>query len=163
MVRPLVLLLLAGSLLAWSIAGTDADSVARAADPPGGVLASTDSNVDGVVAEVTECKRKDGVLTLKVRFRNTGEKEAEVRLISARNYDSWYLTAGSKKYFVLRDAEKTPLAPQPNAGGDLHKDLPPGGSHTWWAKYPAPPADVKAVNVFSPVAPPMDDVPITDP
>lgn len=161
MSRRLALVVLAGSLLAFAPDGPGA--APAAAEPATAALASTDSNVDGVVAEVTECKRKDGVLTLKIRFRNGGTAEARVDVIGNRNYDAYYLTAGNKKYFVLRDAERTPLAPPANSAGDLRKDLPPGGTYTYWAKYPAPPADVKSVNVYTPVAPPMDDVPISDP
>ena len=162
MSRRITSLVLAGSLLASLLAGHDRPS-AVAAEPSGAPLATTDSNVGGVVAEVTECKRKDGVLTLKIRFRNTGTTEVELDLISSRNFDAYYLTAGSKKYFVLRDAEKTPLAPAANSGGGVRAAVPPGGAYTWWSKYPAPPADVKSVNVYTPVAPPMDDVPISDP
>jgi hypothetical protein len=42
-----------------------------------------------------------------VRLRNTGDKDIRVGLISGRDYDSYYVTAGSKKYFILRDSEKT--------------------------------------------------------
>jgi len=161
MSRRFALLVFAGSLLAAAIAGPVATPVA--AQSVAAALASTDSNVDGVVAEVIECKRKDGVLTLKIRFRNTGTVAARLSVVSRASYDTHYLTAGSKKYFILRDAEKTPLAPAVDPSGSLSTELPPGGTYTWWAKYPAPPADVKSVNVYTPVAPPMDDVPISDP
>ena len=91
-------------------------------------IASTDTNVAGIVADVTECKRKEGVLTLKIRFRNTGAQEVRLGVIQSRNYDAYYLTAGSKKYFILRDSEKTPLAPQPTGGGDIEEPIPANGS-----------------------------------
>jgi hypothetical protein len=128
----------------------------------GAPLASSDTNTSGVSADVTECKRKEGVLTLKIRLRNTGTSEARLGLIASRSYDKYYLTAGSKKYFILRDTEKTPLASAADNIGDLDVHIPANGAYTWWAKYPAPPADVKAVNVYTPIAPPIDDVPITD-
>ena len=37
-------------------------------------LATRELDVEGVVAEVIESDRKDGVLTLRVRFRNNGQK-----------------------------------------------------------------------------------------
>jgi hypothetical protein len=129
---------------------------------PGAPLASSDTNTSGVTADVIECKRREGVLTLKIRLRNTGASEARLGLIASRSYDKYYLTAGSKKYFILRDTEKTPLAPAADNVGDLDVSIPANGAYTWWAKYPAPPADVKAVNVYTPIAPPIDDVPITD-
>jgi len=126
-------------------------------------IASSDTNVSGVVAEVTECKRKEGTLTVKIRLRNTGDAEAKVDVIKSRNCDAWYLTAGTKKYFILRDTEETPLAPQSDPGGGVTARIPANGSFNWWAKYPAPPADVKSVNVYTPLTPPLDDVPISDP
>lgn len=125
-------------------------------------IASIETNTAGVTADVVECKRKDGVLTLKIRLTNGGGSEAKITLIRSRGYDQHYLTAGSKKYFILRDSEQTPLAPPADPSGDVQTRIPPGGTYTWWAKFTAPPADVKAVNVYTPVAPPIDDVPITD-
>ena len=129
------------------------------AQPP---IQSQDSNVAGIVAEITECKRQDGVLTVRVRLRNTGDKDVRVSLISGRNYDSYYVTAGGKKYFILRDSEKTPLAPQGDGFGNLSAGVAKGASYVWWAKFPAPPADVKKISYFTPMTPPFDNVPITD-
>ena len=155
--RPLAMLAFASALV------LPLGAAPVAAETGAATLASTDSNTPGVVAEVVECKRKDGVLTLKIRFRNSGTAKARLELIDGRNYDVYYLTAGSKKYFILRDAEKAPLAPAAGVGGDFRVELPANGTYTWWAKYPAPPAEVKSVNVYTPVTPPMDDVPISDP
>ncbi len=130
--------------------------------PPAAPLQTQESNVVGVVAELTECKRKDGVLTVKIRFRNTGAEKASFKLIDRRQYDELYATAGAKKYFVLRDSEKTPLAPPDDSFGQLTVKLEPGAAWTWWAKYPAPPAEVQAINYYTSVTPPFDDVPITD-
>jgi hypothetical protein len=142
--------------LALSLAGT-----AAFADPPAPV-ASTDTNTSGVSADVVECKRKEGVLTLKIRLKNGNAGESKIDVIRNRNYDAYYLTAGSKKYFILRDSEKTPLAPETDPSGGVTARMPAGGTYTWWAKFPAPPADVKSVNVYTPIAPPIDDVPISD-
>jgi hypothetical protein len=125
-------------------------------------IQSQDTNISGVVAEITECKRADGVLTVRMRLRNTTNNKAEVRLISGRNYDAYYLTAASKKYFVLRDSDKTPLAPQADGFGNMSAGIEKGASYVWWAKFPAPPADVKKVSYFTPIAPPFDNIAITD-
>jgi len=131
---------------------------ARAADP----APKQDTNVSGVVAELVECKRQDGQLSIKMRLVNTGDKEASVYAISARNFDAYYVTAANKKYFILRDSEKTPLAVQADGGGYVIASIPKGGAWTWWAKYPAPPADVKKLSYYTPLTPPFDNVPIKD-
>jgi hypothetical protein len=142
-------------------------ALALAAAAPGSAqtpaLASGDTNVSGVVAEVTECKRKEGVLSIKVRFRNTSEAEADFNIIDGRNYDMLYVTAADKKYFVLRDTEKTPLASDAGSFGTLRVKLAPGGTWTWWAKYPAPPPEIKSVSYYIPVGPPIEDIPVIDP
>jgi hypothetical protein len=125
-------------------------------------IVASDTNVAGVVAEVTECKRKEGVLSLKLRFRNTGATEADFNLIEGRNHDKLYVTAADKKYFVLRDSEKTPVSAQEDAFGNLRVKLAPGASWTWWAKYPAPPPEIEAVSYYTTVGPPIEDIPVTD-
>lgn len=142
-----------------------APSSAQAPPAPGAVLASQDTNVAGVVGEIVECKRKEGVLTIKLPSCASGtpaRKKPSFYMIDGGNYDAQYVTAGSKKYFVLRDSEKVPLAPQPNPGGNISVRLAPNATWTWWAKYPAPPAEVKSVSYFTSVAPPFEDIPITD-
>ncbi|MGH6801862.1 MAG: hypothetical protein ACREC3_00645 [Methyloceanibacter sp.] len=156
--RPGAAALLAAAVLVLSTAS----SSAQAPPATGAVLATQDTNVAGVVGEIVECKRKEGVLTIKLRFRNAGAEAASFYMINGQNYDAQYVTAGSKKYFVLRDSEKVPLAPQPNGGGNIRVSLAPGATWTWWAKYPAPPAEVKSVSYFTSVAPPFEDIPITD-
>jgi len=114
------------------------------------------------MADVTECTRKDGVLSVKVRFRNTASEKKNLTLIDARNYEKYYLTAASKKYFILKDSEGTYLTPEANGFGNLGVGLDPGGQYTWWAKYPAPPAEVKAVTLYTFVAPPLEDIPVSE-
>ncbi len=142
--------------------GRPASAQAPTAPAAAAPLQTQDANTPGVVAELTECKRKEGVLTVKVRFRNSSSDEARLNVISGRNFDEYYVTAKSKKYFILRDSEKTPLAPAADGFGGLAVKLPASGSWTWWAKYPAPPADVKTISYFTPLGPPFEDVPITD-
>lgn len=140
--------------------------VARAA-PAGGqsanqaeVLRSQETSVGGVVAEVIECARTGGVLSIKVRLRNTSQAPVSFSLVEGRNFDHFYVTAGGKKYFVLRDSDKTPIAAAADAFGYLKVSIPKGGAYTWWARYPAPPADQTRINYVTPIAPPFEDVPI---
>jgi hypothetical protein len=126
------------------------------------VIQSQDTNIGGLVAEIMQCKRKDGVLTIKVRLRNTSSKKANIYFTDGYNaYDKYYLTAGDQKYFVLRDSEGVPLATD-EGGGYANVDIEKEASYTWWAKYPAPPAEVTSVSFYTAFAPPFEDIPITD-
>jgi hypothetical protein len=126
-------------------------------------IQSQDTNVGGLVADITQCKRKDGVLTIKVRVRNTSSEKVNIYFTDGpAAYDQYYLTAGDKKYFVLRDTEDKPLATNENGQGYTNIDIEKDGSYTWWAKYPAPPAEVTSVTFYTSFAPPFEDVPITD-
>jgi len=150
-----VLLLLAGA------SGRAERSGGEPQQPAGGVIQSQEINTTGIVAEFIECKRKEGVLSVKVRLRNTTNASIKLGVITAwSDYDVYYVTAGSKKYFVLRDEEKVPLAPTPDSFGHLYVDIPRGGAYTWWAKYPAPPDSETKINYFMPLGAPFEDIPI---
>ena len=125
-------------------------------------IATGDVNTAGVVAEVTECKRSEGALTLRIRLKNTGDKNTGFWIVSSRNYDDHSVTAGKKKYLMLRDPQKKPLAPAADAGGNVRVSLKKGGVYHWWAKFPAPPADVTKINYAWPVGSQIDDIPCTD-
>jgi hypothetical protein len=141
---------------------------AHAAPPvaqPSGVIQTQETRADGVVAELTECRRADGVLTIKVRFRNTADKPGHLTFVnwngSAADNPKFYVTAGSKKYFMLADADGVVLSTN-STSSSVEANLDPGKSYLWWAKYPAPPADIKKINFIMPVASPFEDVAITD-
>jgi hypothetical protein len=161
--RPLfVFLVLASGLAAFS-RPMRADSTPQpqtaAAQPT--ILQTQESNTAGIILEVIECKRADGVLSLRMRLHNTTTATMQVRLISGRNFDHYYVVAGTKKYFVLRDSEDVPLAPAADGFGNLSVDVPRNGSWTWWAKYPAPPDTEKTVTYYTPLAPPVEAIPIS--
>jgi hypothetical protein len=123
-----------------------------------GVIQTQETNTQGVVADLTECKRKDGVLTVKLGFRNTSGGQVTFYTSPLDNYDKVYVAADNKKYFILRDSEKEPLSGKTDGNVSLN----PGQSWHWWAKFPAPPATVKSINLLTPAASPFDDVPISD-
>ena len=125
-------------------------------------IQSQDINAAGFVADLVEAKRSDGVLSIKVRLKNTGARPARISLYEKREIDSYYVQAESKKYFALRDTEREPLAVAWDSFGALDPEVAPGASFTWWAKYPAPPASVKKFSFYWPLGAPFDDVPITD-
>lgn len=126
-----------------------------------GKLQSQETNVDGVTAEIVEAVRKEGVLTLKVRYRNTGSSAAKVKFKGMRDVDTYYVTAGSTKYLILKDSKGAPLGVSTSHGA-FEADIKPNGSYMFWAKYPAPPAAVKKVNFFNPHTPPFEDVALTE-
>lgn len=150
--RSLVALGITGGLLA---AGAGPVRAAEA-------LASQDTNLPGIGAEITRAHRKDGVLTIQMRLVNGSRSAQTFYVVDNRNYDAFYVVAKNKKYFVLRDSEKTPLAPPSDGGGGVRVKLEPGAAWTWWARYPAPPKEVTSISYFTPLTPPFEDVPITD-
>jgi hypothetical protein len=136
-------------------------SLAIGAFAPGGaqtkVLVSQETKVDGVTAEITEAKRKDGVLTIRMRVRNNGEETKDVPFTYNSTFDNFYITSGNKKYMILQDSAKARLAAQED-----YVKLKKGAGFTWWAKFPAPPPEQKTINFMTPLAPPFEDIAITD-
>jgi len=155
---PLVPFFIAGMLGLAAVPGAGLMSPAVAQTAP---IQTQETNYSGVTAELIECRRKDGVLTIRLRLRNTSDKDASFNMVGA-NYDVYYVTGGTKKYFILRDTEKSPLATARDVHGQVNARLPKGGTYVFWAKYPAPPADVKKINYVTPLGSPFEDVPITD-
>jgi hypothetical protein len=134
---------------------------AAANAPAGAVLASQDTNWPGVVAEVTELRRKGNTLTAKVRLRNAGadEQQAEV------HFDETYLmdAANAKKYEVLRDEKGVYVASLRSGWNDRwYGGLKPTQSYQLWMKFPAPPADVHTITLQLPNTPPFEDLAIQD-
>ena len=123
---------------------------------------SQETTIDGVTAEIVEALRKEGVLTLKVRYRNAGSAPAKVRIYGNRDTNNYYLTAGSTKFLMLNDSQGVPLSVQYNIHGGLEAEVKPNGSYLFWAKYPAPPVEVKKFNFYNPHTPPFEDIPITE-
>ena len=121
-----------------------------------------ETSIDGVTAEIVEAVRKEGVLTMKVRYRNGSTTPAKLRLY--RNWDDtdYYVTAGSTKLMVLKDSKGAPVAVPHGQHGETDVSIKPNGSFLFWAKYPAPPAEAKKVAFFHPHSPPIEDIPVTD-
>jgi len=129
-----------------------------------GVIQTQETNQEGLVAELTECRRSEGVLSIKVRFRNTSTKPSHLKFTNWNapgDNEKFYVTADKKKYFMLKDSEGTYLSSN-SASNPAELNLEPAQTFLWWAKYPAPSADVKKINFMMPVTPPFEDVPITD-
>jgi len=121
-----------------------------------------ETSVDGVTAEIIEVTRKEGVLTVKVRYRNTSDKAASMRLYRDWGLGDYYLTAGNTKLLALKDSKGTYVATPHSVHGQTDVNINPKSSFLFWAKYPAPADDMKKVNFFHPHSPPIEDIPITD-
>ena len=151
---------LLGSVAAIALAAATAIPVlAQPADKP---LAKRDLDTEGIVAEVIESNRKDGVLTVRVRFRNTTDKPIKFLLVPSGRYDDNYISAATTKYQVIRDSKRNPVATPTDGGGWVEPTIKAKGSWSWWAKFPAPPADQKSYTLYLKVGPPIEDVPIVD-
>jgi hypothetical protein len=122
-------------------------------------IATIETNMKAT-GEIYECKRKQGVLTIKVRFKAAGGR-AELDL----PYDTTYVVdvASGKKYTILRDSDKAPLATTSQGWGDrVRESVEPGATFSAWWKFPAPPPTTKKISFILPKSEPAEDVPITD-
>lgn len=134
-----------------------AAGTAPAQTPP---LATQDTN-DGLVAEVTEFKRRGNTLTAKVRLRNAGTEAVTIDL----EYGKTYVldAAGGKKYEVLRDDAKNYIAAMGSSYTDRYwEGIEPGEQKIVWMKFPAPPPEVEVATLQIDNAPPFDDLAIQD-
>jgi hypothetical protein len=134
-----------------------------AAAPAGGgtALAREDTKWPGVVAEVTEFRRKGSTLTAKVRLRNQGIAPAPVEIL----YPEIYLmdAAAGKKYSALKDETGAFIAAlHPGWKDRWYETIAPAQEIVVWVKFPAPPPEVKAVTFQVPGVPPFDDLAIQD-
>lgn len=156
------------AILVMPLAACGSAFAAPPAAPVPGVIQTQETNVENVVAELLECRRAEGVLTLKIRYRNTStsEKANQMTFVhsnDSNDYPKYYVTAGAKKYFVLKDSDGTVLSSNAAGGNNgVNITLDPGKSYLWWGKYPAPPADVKKIDFITPLGQPFESVPIAD-
>lgn len=150
-----------GPLVLASLVAAVSPAIAqpRQGDQP---FASRDLDVEGVVADVIESHRKDGVLTVRVRFRNTGDKPAKLSLVGVQGYVHTYLVSGNTKYPLLQDDRGQQVATPRDGGGWLEPTIKPKATWSWWGKFPAPPADRKSYSLYLKVGPPIDNIPIVD-
>lgn len=140
--------------------GDPASDAATTPAPASGAVLQTQevSGAAGMVAELTEATREDGVLTIKIRLRNTGTQRVDKSFETEHGqYKNFYVTAENQKFFILKDTEGAPLAPV-----YLSLSLEPGETETWWGKYPAPPAGVTEFDFVMVDVPPFENIPITD-
>ena len=138
---------------------------AAAQTPAGGALSEPQdvNGASGLVAEIVQCKRAGSILSIRMRLRNTGSDKSYLKMVHGGNYDGYYFVAGNKKYFILRDSEKTPLANPTNTfSKDVETTIQKGGSFVWYAKYPAPPKEVKKITYYTPITPPFEEILVSE-
>ena len=131
--------------------------------PSAAVLATTDGEFPDLRVEVQELKRTSGgTLTLKFSVINDSDQKfflggklggssygynvSGVDLVDA---------AGRKKYLVILDSEKRCLC------STIEGEVEPKSRIKVYAKFPAPPEDVKKITIEIPHFTPMEDVPIS--
>ena len=159
MTRTLYAILSSLFLASMFAVATPAVAQSKQGDKP---LATRELDVEGVVAEVIESDRQDGVLTVRVRFRNNGDKPAKLMLVDAQGYVHTYVLSGNTKYALLKDDRGGQVATPRDGGGWLQPTIKPKTTWSWWGKFPAPPADRKSYSLYLKVGPPIDNIPIVD-
>lgn len=153
------------ALAAWlaAFASIALGMPALAAEP----IASTDGEMPGARIEVMELKRdSSGTVTLKFVMYNDDASTPigfATRDFGDQAVHADYGSIGGvhlidgtnrKKYLVVRDSESNCVCSRNVAA------IEPGSKAMLWARFPAPPEDVKAISVMIPHFIPMDDVPI---
>jgi hypothetical protein len=131
-------------------------------------IASAETNWSGIALDLMSVERKGSVLTLKWAVRNHGTADKEVQFGLVGEHVTTYVVDedSGTKYYVLTDKEKNSLASmhEYTGGGTSGIDdkIPAGESRRYWAKFPAPPPEVKTVTLFFAKTEPFEEVPITD-
>lgn len=144
---------------------TATTATAPAAAAPGGI-ASADGETGGVKVVVQELKRTSGgTVSMKFSIANGsdkpvgggyeyGDRDHEILDHSTVGGVQLIDEAGKKKYFVVRDTGGKCVCSQGI------KEVKPGQTENFWARFPAPPDTVQKITVIVPHFQPMDDVPI---
>jgi hypothetical protein len=131
--------------------------------PSAKVLAATDGEKPGLRVEVQELKRVGGTVTLRFTMINDSGENFDTHALRGDVTKTWRNVGGvhlvdninKKKYLVIMDAEKKCVC-----SSDI-EPLKPKSRMSAWARFPAPPDDVKKITVIVPHFIPMDDVPIS--
>jgi hypothetical protein len=114
----------------------------------------------GVVADVSELRRRGNAVNAKVRFSNHGSKTAQPDFSYK---DTYLLDADNNKFEVLKDTAGNYLAALRSGYSDRWYDaIDPAASLTVWMRFSAPPPDVKVVSLQIPGVEPFEDLQITE-
>ncbi|MGQ0486181.1 MAG: hypothetical protein ACT4SY_12620 [Hyphomicrobiales bacterium] len=123
-------------------------------------IATADGETTGTRIEITELSRTSGeTVTLKFRLTvDNGVEAAPYGLMEYNDLREVHLidAAGKKKYLVIKDSDGKCVC-----SGGLTQQSMSGKSINLWARFPAPPAEVKEISVVFPHFIPTD-APIAD-
>jgi hypothetical protein len=139
----------------------EAPAAAPAAQPAPqqAALGEADSDNGDFRLAATEATRSNGVLTVKARVTLLGGETGNRRILYSNETGDPYLISGDQKYMMLKDNEGVPLTVAD--GFDPRFDRL-GDTHGWWAKFPAPPPEVRTVSLYFKGFAPIENLPITD-
>jgi hypothetical protein len=160
----IILLCGAAALMLFSGASIRAQDTSTPASPSSATTASApkaDTEWDGVTVQLTSVKRDEGgSITVQFKYTNTGANKVDSQwphnVIAEWVY--YIDPKNKKKYTVIKDSDNNFIV---SPGGNF--SLAPGASKLFWAKLPAPPADVTSITVFIPGAPPLERVTLAAP
>jgi hypothetical protein len=130
-------------------------------------LASGPTNWPGVTIDLMSVERKGSVLTVKWQVKSTAAKTDSIHFQLTGKPQSTYLVdeESGTKYYALTDKEGNTLASEhvyADGAFGISDYIQPGGTNRYWAKFPAPPAAVKTINIFFTNSDPFEGVAITD-
>jgi hypothetical protein len=134
-------------------------------------IGSAESNMPGITVDLMSLERKGAVLTVKWAIRNSNtdaNSKQQVKFGYMGPKARTYLVdeESGTKYFVLTDKEEKSVASQHEyLGADVYgvsEYVEGGGSRRYWAKFPAPPPEVKVLTVFFDDTEPFESAPITE-
>ena len=130
-------------------------------------IASGPTNWNDVTIDLMSVERKGGVLTVKWSVKNAGSKTATVQFGLTGNKKGTYVLdeESGTKYYALTDKEGNVLASEHEHTGDgygISDYLEGGATNRYWAKFPAPPAAVKSINIFFTNSDPFEGDAITE-
>jgi len=128
---------------------------------------SQPTDVDGVQATILEATRGEGdTVMVKWQLENTTSEKKKMTEQRTGWYDPYRLTGDAyfldmknrTKYPVVRTPDRKPVAAR-YGSPNQYTVIPPKKKVLLWAKFNAPAADVKAVEVYLPaVSLPFEDV-----
>jgi hypothetical protein len=135
-------------------------------------IGSAETNMPGISLDLVSLERKGAVLTVKWAIRNgntdaaKGQATVQFGLMGSGSRTYLVDEESGTKYFVLTDKEGKSVASQHEyvAGSvyGISEYVEAGGTRRYWAKFPAPPPEVKVLTVFFDKTEPFESAPITE-
>lgn len=135
-------------------------------------IGSAETNTPGISLDLVSLERKGAVLTVKWAVRNTntdastGKKQVKFGCMGPKSGTYLVDEESGTKYYVLTDKEGRSVASQHEyLGADVYginENVEAGGTRRYWAKFPAPPPEVKVLTVFFDETEPFESAPITE-